>query len=361
MRKARLAVATALVALLTACASSTIAPPQRFALIYSTQNGTVVVASTRGAHPRRLGKATDSLLAPNGSLVAALSGGAGTAPALLISYRTSGSHRPRVIARLGLPVFSRAGITLLAFSPDSKYVALTANALTGGGEQTELLVVDVASGAVHRIAAGDFLGASFAPSLPDRLVYAGASVSQLDSGQVALFTANANGSDRQRITRSGLALEPSWGAKGIVFARLRSVGSAASSPLYELWMIQPNGGDARQLTHITAGPPAPDADDAALAISASGTRVVANLYSPYSTSLVVDVWTVNLAPRRPIARELHFHGAAVNAQAIAQNGQTILLSASATPGGPSKVESLPFDGKHPSVLARRGWNPTWNR
>ncbi|MGA2471407.1 MAG: hypothetical protein ABSG64_12040 [Solirubrobacteraceae bacterium] len=356
----RLVAVTALAALLSACGSTSVAPPARLALVYSTQNGNVVVASPRGAHPHGLGLAAQALLAPDGSLVATLRGGGGTAPVLLSTDRTAGAPRPHVAARFGLPQWSRDGIELLAWSPDSRYVALSANRLTGGGEQTELLLVDVATGTVRQIATGDFLGASFAPTLPDRLVYADASVDQLDSGHVALFTANADGSGRRQLTRSGLALDPGWGAKGIVFARLSRVGSPTSSPRYQLWLVQPNGSGLRRLTHITAGPPAADASGSALAVSASGTRVVATLYSAYTTLPVVDVWTVNLARSRPVTRELHFRGAAVTAAGIARNGQTILVSA-VEPTGRSALESVHFDGTGLRLLAARGWNPSWNR
>ncbi len=352
---------------LSACSHTAIAPPVQTGLVYRDASGTFVLASLGGADPHPLGGATQALLAPNGSLVAALGGGSTGALTIYHIATTKRAHTvsltrvvARVAAHLRPPQWSAAHIQLLAWSPDSRLVALTADSISAGGEQSELLVLDTTNDTLRTIAAGNFFGASFAPVLPDRLVYADATLAQLDANVVPLFTANANGSARREITGSGLDAEPAWGAKGIVFARLGRLGSASRSPRYQLWLIQPNGRGLRKLTHIVAGPPAPNSAGAALSLSANGARVVANFSSPYLAFHAIDVWTVNLALARPVAHRLTFDGAQFIAQGLSRNGSRILLSALDADGQQTDVESLPWAGEPQAVLVSAGADPSWN-
>jgi hypothetical protein len=340
-----------------------IAAPSQFTLAYRDAGSNVVLASLDGAGARPLGPATQALLAPNGSRVAALSSGA---TASLTIYQTETVHHTErvlshVALRLGHPDWSGEHVQLLAWSPDSRLLALSADSLSANGEQPELLVLNTLRDTLSTIAAGDFLGASFAPGLPDRLVYAEASIDQLDDNTVALFTASANGSDRHQLTRTGLAADPVWGAEGIVFARLSRLGNPTSAPRYQLWLIAPDGRGLRRLTHIAAGPPVPDAAGAALSLSASGTRLVANFASPYPNVSAIDVWTVELARARTIVHRLSFNGAQFIAQGLSRRGGRILLSELDSAGAQTAVESLPWAGGLPGVLVADGGDPSWNR
>lgn len=353
--------------MLSACGHTAIAPPVQTALVYRDAAGTFVLGTLGGANPRPLGAATQALLAPNGSLVAALGGGPTAALTIYHIATTKRAHAvsltrvvARVAARLRPPQWSAAHVQLLAWSPDSRLVALTADRISAGGEQPELLVLDTTSDTLRAIAAGNFFGAGFAPTLPDRLVYADATVAQLDNNVVPLFTANANGSSRREITGSTLDADPVWGAKGIVFARLGRLGNASRSPRYQLWLIQPNGRGLRQLTHIVAGPPAPNSAGAALIVSANGARVVANFSSPYLAFHAIDLWTVNLAPVRPVAHRLTFDGAQFIAQGLSRNGSRVLLSALDAGGQQTDVESLSWAGEPRTVLVTAGADPSWN-
>jgi hypothetical protein len=229
--------------------------------------------------------------------------------------------------------------------------------LLAGGEQPELLVINASSGAVATITAGNFLGASFAPALPDRLVYARATVDQLDAGRVLLFTADADGRHQRAITHAGLAADPSWGARGIVFARLEQLGTHTRSPRYQLWEVQPAGSGLHQLTHIVAGPPARGAAASPLSISASGTRIVANFFSP--TLSTIETWTVGLAHTHPVVRRLVLHGRQFIAQGISRDGRTLLVSG--TRGATEPLTSLRWNGSRAHRLAPAGVDPSWNR
>jgi hypothetical protein len=360
-RKAAGLVPVALVAVALAGCGSTksVAAPKHFRLVYLRGSGEVMVADLHGTDAHPLGPGAQALLAPSGTLAGVLVAGSGGSVSLS-TYQTIRRPRPRVVAQFSASQWLGGGFRLLGWSPDSRFIVLTATALSGGGEQPELLVVNVASGKLARIAAGNFFGASFAPSLPDRLVYSRATVAQLDTDQAVLFTAQPDGHDTRAITTSGLDADPVWGAKGIVFARLRRLGSATRTPRYALWMVAPSGGRPVQLTHFAAGPPAPDSAGGAISVSANGTHIVANVVSPYTTVAVVDIWTVDLERRRIVARRISFGGSQFIAQAIASNGTSILLSPVVNDEPTTPVDLIPWQGSTSPRLVANGGDPSWN-
>jgi hypothetical protein len=337
----------------------TIKVPKHFRLAYVDTDGNALVASVQGTDAHTLGSATQALLAPDGTLVCALVTNSDGSVSLR-TYQTIHRPRPHAVKTFSGLSWSTGDIRMLAWSPDSKYVALTATRLSGGGEQPELLVVNVATGTTVTIAAGNFFGASFAPGLPDRLVYSRATVDQLDSGRAVLFTVDPNGSHTHAITTTGLDADPAWGAKGIVFASLSRLGGPTRSPRYHLWMVQPNGGALHRLTHFVAGPPAPDSAGAAISVSATGTHIVANFFSPYTTVPVVDMWTVDLERHRVVARRLTFGGSQFVGQGISSNGMSILLSPLDNGRPAAPVDVIPWQGSLSSRLLAAGVDPSWN-
>jgi hypothetical protein len=332
--------------------------PTRFGLVYLNGSGDVMLASARGAHPRVLGPGSQALLAPDGTVVAALVSAADGSETLT-SYATIRRPRPRVGARFVASDWAAGSIRLLAWSPDSRFVALVAWRLSAGGEQPELLVVNVKSAKMATIASGNFFGASFAPGLPDRLVYSRATVGQLDTDRSVLFTAEPDGAQVRAITHSGLDADPVWAEKGIVFARLRRLGTATSAPRYELWIVQPNGSGLRQLTQIAAGRPVSGSANAALSVSRTGTHIVANFLSPDS-STASDVWTVDLERRRVVARRLSFVGDRLIAQGISSDGSSILLSPAGSGEQPAPIETRNWGGSALTQLVGAGSDPTRN-
>jgi hypothetical protein len=311
------------------------------------------VASPAGGDSRPLGADSQALLSPDGTRVLALgSDGAGTT---LTLYRTARRSAPHVIAQLAAGQWSPGSVRLLCWSADSRYVALSANQLSPSGEEDALLVLDVRSGQVRTIATGDFLGARFSPALPDMLVYSEASVAQLDEDESLLYVTSPAGRDTRQLTRSGLASAPAWSAGGIVFAKLLRLGSRSSQPLYALWQIQPSGAGAHRLGIFAAGPPDGSHARAALALSASGKRLVGDFYSP---SGAVEVWALTLG-RHPEAEPISVPGARITAAGISRNGKSILLTAR-TPSGQSEIETLPWNGTKLRLLASAATDPSWN-
>jgi hypothetical protein len=349
-----------LAAVLAGCGGAkSVTAPKHVRLAYVSSRGEVIVAGVRGTDRHPLGPGSQALLAPSGGVAVALVAGAGGSQSL-VAYQTIRRPRPRVLARFAASKWLAGDIELLAWSPDSRYIALTATAVSGGGEQPELLVVNAASGRVAAIAAGNFFGASFAPGLPDRLVYSCASVDQLDSGRAVLFTAQVDGRDVRALTTAGLDADPVWGAKGIVFARLSRLGTATSAPRYELWIVQPNGHGLRQLTQIVAGRPAAGSARAPLSVSASGTHIVANFFSAHSFS-AIDVWGVDIERRRVAVRLLNVGGAPFTAQGISRDGRSVLVSEARGGVSGAAIATRPWNGSTLTPLVSVGSDPSWNR
>jgi hypothetical protein len=344
-----------LAAALAGCSSGhSIPAPKKLALVYRSR-GQLVLAAPDGAGAHVIGPAAQALLSPDGTRVAALSDRRGRAT--LTVYRTGRVAHASSVAQLGPPGWAGQGATLLAWSADSRFVALSADVLSASGEQGALVTVNVASGHVTTIATGNFLGASFSPSLPDKLVYARASLEQLDDNESLLYVASPDGRGTRTLTHSGLASAPAWSLRGIVFAKLLALGSATSSPDYGLALIQPNGSGLHRIGDFAAGAPA---GDSALLVSASGTHLLADFDSPHSPSPLIDVWKLNLAARHPVAEPLRQPGALLLGDGVSRNGKTLLLSAIPLSGKPEQVESIPFSGGPPKVLATTGTAPSWN-
>jgi hypothetical protein len=295
-----------------------------------------------------LGPAQAALMAPDGTTVITLTVGGGRASLTL--YR---AQRRRVVSRvvavLAPPDYSTHAIELLAWSPDSRYLLLKANSLSSLGENGALLALDTTSGRIDTVARGTLLGASFAPTLPDRIVYARASILQLDDNEASLWTARVDGTQQRELTRKGLATWPLWTRSGIYFAALDQLGTKKASPVYGLWRIQPDGSGLQQLTGVSGGPPT-----GPLVASETGRRIVANLASPSGGP--VEIWTAQLSPRGWSSGQLTLAGVA---DGVSHNGKLILANVFAAQPA---VESLPWGGGGVTRLLAGGANDAqWNR
>jgi hypothetical protein len=358
-RLPRLVALVALAAALAGCGASSSKPrPVRLALVYHAGND-VVLARASGADPRTLGEDSQALLSPDGADVLAL--GTSGPDTTITLYRTTPLHRttrlpaPRLVAQLDAPLYAPGSVDLLCWSADSRYVALSVNELSATGEQGALIVLDIATGKHVTIATGNFLGASFSPTTPDRLVYSDATIGQLDANESLLYVSDASGGDTRQLTYSGLASAPSWSARAIYYAKLLHLGSPTSAPSYALWAIAPAGRGAHRLGSFASGPPAPSSDGVALSSSATGDRVVGDFSSPGRS---VGVWAFSFG-RDAQTREISLPGLTIAAAGVSRNGKTILLTAS-TPTGTTEIVSLTWNGAKQRVLAATGTDPSWN-
>jgi hypothetical protein len=305
----------------------------------------VWLADADGRHAQRLGPGGQPVVSPDGGAVAAsLEGSKG--PALAI-YRP-GAATTRF--------FDLRHVSAIAdsWSPDGRYLAVT---LLGSGVRaggSGVAVIDTQTGTVHTLGHGSSCGASFAPTLPARLVYAlGRSSSDYCFKHVDLYTAAADGSGVQQLTHDGSSLNPVWGPEGIVFDRQKLRRHYA--PIYQLWQLNADGSGARQLTHLRV--PKLLEGLMPLAISSSGRRLLA-AYVGQDTD---EAWTVRLPSGR--ARRLTRPADGVLPGGLSRDGRHVLIDVGGFENPPSrgKVEVIGFGGGRAKVLVRHAGQPSWNR
>jgi len=330
-------IATVAVLLLAAVAIAIASGTSPGPVIAYTQFRTIAdialyVAGPGGTH--EVGHGQDPSVPPDGRMVSSSAFGS-NGPALTI-YETAGgrSHsffNNRVIA---VP---------LAWSPDSRYLAVLLDADGPRITSTGLAVIDPTTMTARTVVTGVIRGASFAPSRPDRLVYGYEARSEpVEDPVVSLRTVSPDGSDPAQLTTDGNSLQPLWTTKGIVYDR-ETRRSAGVLPTYQLWLLR--GGHSTQLTRMT--PRALVAELVPLAASANGNRLIAEYEGPG----VIIPLAVQLSPRR--VRALATAGTKLQAVGISPDGRTLLLEhrASAFPTHEGVVETVPFGGGPPTRIA----------
>ncbi len=304
----------------------------------ATGTGVVVAASASGAGAHRLGPGDTPSLSPNGAYVAVQIPPTLHRQPSLVLYHWSGGVRARTLISGG------DYIQPVGFSADSRYIAV----VLGG---TRLFTIDVASGAKRAIAHGAILGASWSPAAPDRIVYALAS-SQLVTAPSNVWVSGADGSGRTQLTHDGTSVNPLWGPQQIVYDEEQQ--RANDAPIYELWLIEPDGTGARQLTNMSV--PSLLSGLAPLAFSADGGRLLAT-YGGQDTD---EAWTVDVATGQ--ASELNGTSGLLIPQGLSRDGSTVLAVQ-----GPfddvahQMVVTVPFGGGTAHVIAAHGAQPVWNR
>ena len=336
---------------LAACGSS---KPRAGAIAVPTgalaylRGGNAVIAKPGGRDPRVLGPAQQALLAPDGTAVIGLNDPGGRV-ALSVYAVKRRRVVPRVVAVLAPPDYSTRHVELRGWSPDSRYVVLSANEISSAGEEGALLVLDTRDGELQTITRGTLLGASFAPSLPDRLVYARASIVQLDDNESSVWVARVDGTQRQLLTSGALAGWPLWTAGGIYFARLERLGTRTASPVYGLWRIKlGKGRGVEEIPGLSGGPPA-----GPLFASASGRRVVANLDS--RSGGAVEVWAAQLGRAGWSVAQLSVGGIA---DGVSSDGKLILANVF---GARPLIDRLRWGGGSVRVLATDAGAAGWNQ
>ncbi len=323
----------------------------QLAYVTGTTFGTpmVWIVNADGSAAHLLGAGTDALIAPGGGLVAAslfgTSAGAPHGPALAV-YSTSGA--PRSFFDL-----AAATIQTLAWSADSRYlaVALSSTSVNHPERGSGLAIIDLQTGGTRVIAHGAIFGASFAPGAGDRIAYARASSEAL-SAPVDVYTAAADGSHTRRITHDGRSLYPVWGPHWIALDRERLRRNDA--PVYQVWLVHPNGRRRVQLTHVHV--PALVSGLVPLAWSADGHRLLGE-FGGQDTS---EAWTISVVTHR--AHRLLVGGRAVVGDGLSRDGKTVLVTEGALGDPPSqdRIATLPFAGGHATTVVVHGALASWN-
>jgi hypothetical protein len=308
--------------------------------------GAVWVAGVDGSSPTRLGPGEQPLVAPSGAMVAASE--FGQKGAALTIYTVGSTTSSSFFA------IDQANATPLAWSPDSRYLAVSlVSQLPKSNAPTALWVIDTQTGATARIAQGYTCGASFAPSLPDRLVYGLGAASSFCLKRSNIFTALPDGTDVGQLTHDGQSLNPVWGTAGIAFDHERIRGHNA--PAYQVWTMGADGSHRTQITHVKVSLLVEGL--VPLGFSSGGGRLLA-AYEGQDTS---ETWTIDF--RRHRNRQLMIGGRALIAGALARNGRSVLVTAGGInePAGHNTVERIPFSGGQPTVLVTHAGEPSWNR
>ena len=306
----------------------------------STSPETVWLANADGSGGHPLARGDAGLLSPNGAYVAVQR--VGSSGHSLELYSTRG----KLIASYYDAAKDTA--TALAWSPDSRYLAVSLTDTSAVGRGT-LALIDTTTLRSRLVTKGAISGASFNPAAT-QLVF-GRSNSEQITAPVNLYTAAVGGGAPHALTANGNSFDPLWTRNGIVFDRSTSRG-VSRAPVFQLWLYA--GGGLRQLTHLRVQALVDGLSP--IAASDDGNRVLAE-FTGQDTSYA---WTVQLAPLR--IRPLLVDGKQVQGSQISSDGRRVLVDTGAFENPPDRgtVQSVGFDGADPVRLAR-GAQPSWNR
>ncbi len=306
----------------------------REALVYvkdfATPRAAIWIAEIDGSRPRRLvagDRRSSPDLSPDGRLVAFLRGCEDRCDLYVVS---SSGGSSRLLARGARP---------LAWSSDSRHFAADVSGT--------LVVFDAETGDGVTIDAGAKLifGASFSPS-GDEIIWAPFKGEEyLSQGGVDLFRAPATGGRVERLTEGGGSLNPVWGPELVAFSRFEPPVPYAH-PVYEVWVMRPDGSAARRLVASNLVP---------VAWSHDGERLLAGAASEFDLAPVaVDVATGTA--RDLVAGQRTFE---VMTDALSGDGRFVLVHRAARSTSWDVIQ-ISWSGGRGRVIARDAWSPDWN-
>jgi hypothetical protein len=303
----------------------------------TNQTAKVVVTSVGGGTRRTIGPASSALLRPDGTQIAAIRKSSASKWALLL-YSSSAVAAPAMLYS------SQKFMQLLAWSADSRYLLFSVGATATGG----LWVFDTAMRTKREIAAGALYGASFSPGGADHVVYARATGANVD-----LYTTSPTGAGTRQLTSSGNSEYPVWGPAGIAYAH-GTTGNGSSSPQFQLWLIKPGGANT-QLTDMKLQKGLWGLTP--VAFSSSGAHLLANFVGQNTT----EAYVLDLSASKPQPRDLTGAGNGTIGDAISRSGDLILVTSGRTESqAADSVETVPWSGGKPTVVAAHGAYASWN-
>ena len=309
-----------------------------------TSKATVWSANDDGTAAKRIARGgLNPRISPDGANVVfeTVYGAVGTRPQLVMVPAAGGARR------VLLDPAWRSDTQ--AWSPDSRYLA----AVTGPEIGTQRLVlVDITDGSIRTVARGAFYGVSFSPT-GGALVYARARRDDYPA-RSSLYVAAVGGGRPARITSGHPDIYPLWGPQSIVFTRQRKPARRYDSWKQDLFLIAPNDGAPRQLTH--QHPSFLLAGLTPVSWSADGTR----LLGQFGGQDTVFAQTVD--PMTGRARTVGREAESIIGAALSRDGSTILATRGAFEDtSQTQVMTVPYGGGAPHVIVRHGWSPDWNR
>jgi hypothetical protein len=296
----------------------------------------VWIAGLDGRSPRRLGAGLAARLSPNGQSAAILTS-TGRGGYAIVTRPTAAGGASRTLVR------GSETVQLIGFSPDSTHVL----AVVDGNR---LVLGSLATGSARVVARGWMQGASFSPQ-GDRIAYARSASQQLASC-VDVWTANLDGTGAHAITHDGRSLAPLWGPSKIAYTHEKLRRNDA--PVYQLWLMDPDGRDRGQLTHMKI--PTLVSGLTATQWSSDGRRLLAE----FGGEDTDRAYAVAVPSGR--SRDLSGRNGDRVGFALSADGRTVLVQ-----GGyfddpaHQSVETIPFGGGASSVLVPHAGAPSWNR
>ena len=309
-----------------------------------TSKTTIWSAADDGSGARRI--ATGGLtprISPDGLTVAfqTIYGPPGSRPQLVVVPAAGGARRVLLDPQWASDTF--------AWSPDSRTIA----AVTGHEIGTKRLVlIDVASGAKRTVATGQFYGVSFSPT-GGAIVYARAARDDYPP-RSSLWVAALGGGKPMRVTRSHPDIYPLWGPDSVVFARMRKPTRRFDAYKQDLYVLSPSGGAPTRLTH--QNPSFLLSGLSPVSWSADGTRLLAQ-FGGQDTAFAQ---TVN--PQTGRVHSVGSQGENIIGSVLSKDGELILATRGDLEGGNNAdVVTVPYAGGRIHVLARKAFNPDWNK
>lgn len=311
-------------------------------------NPSIWVAEDTGASPRLIvpaGGGFEPRIAPDASAVAFASLPVHGNPALELVPVAGGA--PATLAA------NEANMSNTAWSPDAKTIAATVGPV--GGRET-LVLITVATKAARTIATGSFQGVSFSPD-STQLAYARAPNDRVFPTASDIYTVPVAAGTPVRITSNHRSTTPVWGPAKIAFARTRKApGRREDAPKSNVWLMNTDGSQARQLTHqkapyLLSGP-------APLQWSASGAQLLAQFGG--QDTIYGEAVNPSTGAARPLSSKKSVAYGLI-AAGISRDGSTVLGATGGFEPGPGhNIVSVPFAGGPVKVLIRNAFSPSWN-
>lgn len=299
----------------------------------------VWLASNNGSGQRRLSTGYNPIISPNGRTVAFQSYSTGSAPPRLMLVPASGGAAKTLASGWRESYIS-------AWSPDSRTIAVVLGPEVGKGK---LVLISVESGAQRTIATGYFGGVSFSPK-GESVVY---SVSQSERypERSDIYKVGVSSGSPVALTRNQRSLSPLWGPSGkIVFVQLLDAKHRLYGPKNELFTMNTNGGQVRQLTHTSVAQLLQGLTPTQW--SSNGSRLLAE-FGGQDTSYAVTVNPTTGAQK--VVSNQGFVGTALSA-----NGNTVLGYTGFLGPGTHNIATVPYSGGKPKLLIKNGYQPSWN-
>jgi hypothetical protein len=318
-----------------------LAAPARATLVYvkkpGAESAVIYVARDDGSERRRVDSGRAPAVSPDGNWIAWIARDAGLDE---LRLQRAGGGATLLVVR------SRR-IDAVRFSPDSTIVGAVLSA-------RRLRLYTLSSDTVVPVGSGFIRGWTFSPD-SKTIAWGRASDPAPDAPGDIYAAPIAPGARARRVTRTKDALNPLWGAQGVIFDRQRS--RPGDAPVYNLWAIQPDGSGLRRITRLKI--PSLASGLVPLDLSADGSCLLAGFTAQHT---LIMGFTVD--PQSGATRALSKDAAqGLVGDDLSADGTTIL----AHTGGPNPavahdVVTVPYAKRaKPTVLAHRAADPHWSR